>query len=60
MARLAVEPVAPVFTEIHPLWGQMAAQGAGKRQVLFGTLRIGAIHESPPRNLTVLPALNVL
>ena len=24
------------FTGVHPLWGRMAAQGAGKRQVLFG------------------------
>jgi len=31
------------MTEDHPLWGQMAARGVGKRQVLG----VGTIHESP-------------
>jgi len=35
--------------EVHLLRGQMAVQGAGKRPVLFGELRVGAIHELPRR-----------
>ena len=33
--------------EVHPLWGRMATHGVRKRQVLFGGLRVGAIHELP-------------